>query len=316
MKRMIEVPRNILARFLGRIHKDQRGITGLETAIVLIAFVVVAAVFAFAVITTGLFSSEKAAETASAGLGEASTTLLPKGAVIGQSNSGSDAVATVKYKLTNSGADAVALGATSTLLTYTDQNNLTTLIRAADIIGTGATSPWWWSDWKLGSGDSLDSGEVVEITVGLFTSVATGIITEGAVYAAGDAALTLGVGEGALFAIGDTIYIEQEQISVTGIAGDVLTVTRGFNGTTDVNHADSLSVAIVGSQLTTNLGVNMPFKIEMIPSEHRQHPCRHANGPAKVPDHRRGRFVDRRIQDSRDLFWHSAGAAESVCSRR
>ena len=33
---------------------DQRGITGLETAIVLIAFVVVSSVFAFAALSTGL----------------------------------------------------------------------------------------------------------------------------------------------------------------------------------------------------------------------------------------------------------------------
>ena len=37
---------------VGRIRNDQSGITGLETAIVLIAFIVVAAVFAFAVLTT------------------------------------------------------------------------------------------------------------------------------------------------------------------------------------------------------------------------------------------------------------------------
>ena len=267
MKRMIEGPKNLLFKLLGRIHGDQRGITGLETAIVLIAFVVVTAVFAFAVITTGLFSSEKAASTASAGLGEASTTLLPKGAVIGQANTGNDAVATVKYKLTNSGADAVGLGSTSTLFTYSDQNNLTTLIRATDILGTGAVSPWWWSDWKLGTGDSLDSGEVVEITIGLFTAVNTSVVTEGATYAAGDTALTVGAGDGGSFTVGDTIYIEQEQLSVTAIAGDVLTVTRAFNGTTDIDHADSLSISIVGSQLTTNLGVNMPFKIELIPSK-------------------------------------------------
>ena len=54
MKQGIEQVRNIL-------NKDQKGITGLETAIVLIAFVVVASVFAFAVITTGLFISEEAA---------------------------------------------------------------------------------------------------------------------------------------------------------------------------------------------------------------------------------------------------------------
>ena len=262
MKRTIEGPGNLI----GKVHRDQRGITGLETAIVLIAFVVVAAVFAFAVITTGLFSSEKAASTASAALGEASTTLLPKGAVIAQANTGNDAVATVKYKLTNSGADAVALGATSTLLTYSDQNNLTTLVRATDITGTGETAPWWWSDWKLGTGDSLDSGEVVEITIGLFTVVdSTTTISEGGVYLAGDTTLT--VASGLPFAPGDTIYIGSEQLGVTGVAGATLTVTRGQNGSTDADHADLSAISIVKNQLTTNLGVNMPFKIEMIPSE-------------------------------------------------
>ena len=44
-------------RPLGKVtglHANQRGITGLETAIELIAFVVVASVFAFAVLSTGL----------------------------------------------------------------------------------------------------------------------------------------------------------------------------------------------------------------------------------------------------------------------
>ena len=49
---------------------DQKGITGLESAIVLIAFVVVSSVFAFAALSTGLFSSDKAKETISAGLAE------------------------------------------------------------------------------------------------------------------------------------------------------------------------------------------------------------------------------------------------------
>ncbi len=57
--------------------REQDGITGLETAIVLIAFVVVADVFVSAVITTGLFNLEQAAESATAGIGEAATTLTP-----------------------------------------------------------------------------------------------------------------------------------------------------------------------------------------------------------------------------------------------
>ncbi len=65
-----------------RFGLSERGLTGLETAIVLIAFVVVAAVFAFVVITTGLFSGQRAQQTAQAGLKEARTSLAPKGSVV------------------------------------------------------------------------------------------------------------------------------------------------------------------------------------------------------------------------------------------
>ena len=59
--------------------RPQLGITGLETAIVLIAFVVVSSVFAFAALSTGLFSADKSKETIHAGLGEAQGTLEVKG---------------------------------------------------------------------------------------------------------------------------------------------------------------------------------------------------------------------------------------------
>ena len=67
-----------LGRLLGQ---GQHGITGLETAIVLIAFVVVSSVFAFAALSTGLFSSDKAKDTIKAGLGEAQGTLEVKGGI-------------------------------------------------------------------------------------------------------------------------------------------------------------------------------------------------------------------------------------------
>ncbi len=249
-----------------RAWRDERGITGLETAIVLIAFVVVAAVFAFTVITTGLFSSEKAGEAATAGLGEASTTLIPKGAVVAEANLGKDAVSTIKFKLANSGSESVGLSPTNTLVTYTDPSNLVTLTRSTDAIGTGQTAPWWYSEWKIGTGDSLDDGEVVEITLGTFTSVdSTSDVNEGAAYAAGDVTLT--VTDGTQFTVGDTVYIGSEQLTVTAIAVNDLTVTRGVNGTTDAAHVDLTDVFIVNAQLGTDLGVNIPFKIELIPPQ-------------------------------------------------
>lgn len=62
--------------------RHQRGITGLETAIILIAFVVVASVFSFTVLSTGVFASERSKETVYAGLEEAKSSLEPRGSVI------------------------------------------------------------------------------------------------------------------------------------------------------------------------------------------------------------------------------------------
>jgi flagellin FlaB len=53
---------NTWKKFLKALRRDERGITGLETAIILIAFVVVAAVFAYTVLSAGIFSSQKGQE--------------------------------------------------------------------------------------------------------------------------------------------------------------------------------------------------------------------------------------------------------------
>ena len=74
-----------MSRYQERLTKwarDQSGVTGLETAIILIAFVVVASVFAFTVLSTGIFSSERGKETVFAGLKEARGTMEPAGSLL------------------------------------------------------------------------------------------------------------------------------------------------------------------------------------------------------------------------------------------
>ena len=68
-------------RLLGGARREE-GITGLETAIILIAFVVVATVFAFVVLTTGIFSSERGKETVFAGLEKARGTMEVRGGIV------------------------------------------------------------------------------------------------------------------------------------------------------------------------------------------------------------------------------------------
>ncbi len=67
------------------LHKDNSGMTGLETAIILIAFVTVAAVFGYAVLSAGLFSAERGKETIYAGLKGAQSNLELSGSVVATS---------------------------------------------------------------------------------------------------------------------------------------------------------------------------------------------------------------------------------------
>jgi archaeal flagellin FlaB len=71
-------------RLLKRLSGNQQGITGIETAIILIAFVIVASVFAYVVLSAGLFSTQKAKEAIHAGLDEARSTLEVKGNMYGK----------------------------------------------------------------------------------------------------------------------------------------------------------------------------------------------------------------------------------------
>ncbi len=125
-----------------RSLREDQGITGLETAIVLIAFVVVAAVFAFVVLSTGLFSSERGKETVYAGLAKTRGTMTLSSSVIGTSD-GTELTGIDFNVVLAAGGDAVNLdpNATSnrTVMSYIDNaNNVADLTyTASDITGDG-----------------------------------------------------------------------------------------------------------------------------------------------------------------------------------
>lgn len=68
---------------LKNLHRREQGMTGLETAIILIAFVTVASVLAYSVLSAGIFSAEKGKETVYKGLESAQNTLKVQGSVLG-----------------------------------------------------------------------------------------------------------------------------------------------------------------------------------------------------------------------------------------
>ena len=71
-----------MKNLLRKLRERQEGITGLETAIILIAFVIVASVFAYVVLSAGLFSSQKAKEAITAGLQSTMSTIEIRGNIV------------------------------------------------------------------------------------------------------------------------------------------------------------------------------------------------------------------------------------------
>ena len=148
--------RKVLGLF-GSLHKNEKGITGLETAIILIAFVIVASVFAFVVLSTGLFSAEKGKEAVFAGLEKASGNMEIRGAVTA-SSAIPPAVDSVTFNL------ALAAAGTPTLV----DPAATTNTLAINYIDAEARVPntGWAVTEILGDGDDLlEKGELMEITV-------------------------------------------------------------------------------------------------------------------------------------------------------
>jgi flagellin FlaB len=119
---------------LNKIMKDESGITALETAIILIAFVVVAAVFAFTVLTTGTFLTERSKEAAYAGLQEVRGSLELKGGVVLE-NSGDTVVFNVATVAGGSSVDLSKLK-----IMYRDTTSNTDLTYNATV--TPSTGEW------------------------------------------------------------------------------------------------------------------------------------------------------------------------------
>lgn len=160
--------------------RDNRGMTGLETAIILIAFVVVASVFAYTVLSAGVFSAQKGKEAIYGGLKKVSEVLEPRGSTVAKDTTtpgdskvdqviftvalalGNDAVDFTPPTDANADGEPDAGSAHKTIISYIDErqylSNLT------------------WTKTLLGFGNSnnlLEANEQFEITVSL-AKVATG----------------------------------------------------------------------------------------------------------------------------------------------
>ncbi|MBN1314721.1 MAG: flagellin [Anaerolineales bacterium] len=156
---------NKIKRTLG----NESGITALETAIILIAFVVVASVFAFTILSAGTYSTEQSREAIYAGLEEVQGSLELRGEVVGYADATNSEILTITLSVANTaGGEPIDLQTSDkkVLIEYRDQYQNEKLST-------------WTVDWVIrptaDTDDLLEDGELAEITLplsGLTTNLA------------------------------------------------------------------------------------------------------------------------------------------------
>ena len=92
--------------------------TGLETAIILVAFVITAAAFAFVVLNMGFLTAQKSQTVISAGLQEASSSLQCDGDIIGTFNAADNLTSATFYVRLSQGHEAIDTANTKLIMTY------------------------------------------------------------------------------------------------------------------------------------------------------------------------------------------------------
>jgi flagellin FlaB len=150
-----------LLRLISSLYKKEEGITGLETAIILIAFVIVASVFAFVVLSTGLFSAERGKETVFAGLEKARGNLEVRGALTVTDTDASGTITAadnIEFNLANAAGGFPVLVDPAATTNSVVMNFIDAQARTADITYTVTEIQ--------GDGDNLlENGELMEVNV-------------------------------------------------------------------------------------------------------------------------------------------------------
>ena len=138
------------------LRRDKRGFTGLEAAIVLTAFVVVAAVFSYMVLGAGFFSTEKAKAVVHTGVEQATSSVELAGDVIGH-GTGNKLVNVTLYLQLTAGENPVDMNKLT--IAYADE-----YVYNGSLVHTTTSPPTANGTWnyiwvKDQSGDPLGDGD-------------------------------------------------------------------------------------------------------------------------------------------------------------
>ena len=162
-----------------RLLSREEAFTGLEAAIVLIAFVVVAAVFSYVVLGAGFFTTQKSQQVVHQGVQQASSSIEILGNVYGLDmtqvlapNTGGKQIDYVNYTI-GLAPGGMAIDMTKVTMVFSNQSTRQDLSQSTPFNTNSGPAPGTWSIAKVTNGNTnsyLESGEQFDIVVHLTES--------------------------------------------------------------------------------------------------------------------------------------------------
>jgi flagellin FlaB len=217
---------------LMRFARNKKAISGLETAIVLIAFVIVASAFAYAVLNMGFLATQKSQQVVMGGLQAASSALVIDGPVYGYSidpGPNGNLTSVIFWLKTASAATSVDLNIAKTTIGFENPRgvwpniytslaqNLSYTVGGSTYFvqnGTAQAVVATTITWEVGTGFQLLAGQKVRVTIDL-TQLSLGATTS-----------TTGTHQGTVRAAGVINKNEEFKIIVKPPIGSVFEIDR------------------------------------------------------------------------------------------
>ena len=159
----------------GEVSRKRKGFTGLEAAIVLTAFVVVAAVFSYVVLNAGFFTTQKSKEVVHTGVEQATSSIELAGDVIGYNGTGDNASKLTKvtfYLRLTAGHNPIDLNRT-VLAFSNDRVHIGNITFNASLQvpdenrkeTSNNDGEWFYNMTHAGGDNMIDAGEIVQVDV-------------------------------------------------------------------------------------------------------------------------------------------------------
>jgi archaellin len=157
----------VLYKFI-KNWSDENAFTGLEASIVMIAFIVLAAVFSFVVLGSGFTTTQKSQEVVYSSVTQASSSLALDGDVIAKGATGGGTADELTFYVTNT-AGGTPVDLAKTIITYAGVNSFTTFPYNA------TNGSWFYTPViKKGNANNLvEQGDVYKIILSLDGSTAS-----------------------------------------------------------------------------------------------------------------------------------------------